>query len=76
MLKFVCDYAKASPAILANKIERFFSLGNSPVWCRWEDKDEDTFYITAYHPCAVEITPIERETIRLLVSPYLADWIE
>ena len=44
MISFICDYAKASPAVIANKIEKFFDLGNSPMWCKWEDKDEKRYY--------------------------------
>ena len=68
MRVYICDYATASPVILANRV--MFVCDD--VWCNWVDIDEDRFSLRVYSSC--EDKGLSRKTleqIETLVKPYL-----
>lgn len=54
MKTVIIEYAKISPAVLADKIERAFSC-----LCKWKDIDEDYYEFTVIGICAYNMDEFE-----------------
>ena len=68
---YICDYAKVSPAVLANRI---INAVDHAVWADYRDIDDDIFRFEIFNPFEnASVSEEDAAWAYEIIKPYLAE---